>query len=132
MGQRLAHLPRLLAVSAILTGLAALVGGLVRGTDGAIGAAAGVALVVVSYAFSTVAIAWADSVNPRLVLPVGMGAYVTKFSLFGLLFLAILDADWPGTAPMAWGIVAGVLGWTTAQIWWLRTDRVLGPPSTRE
>ena len=119
MGQRLAHLPPLLAVSAILTGLAALVGGLVSGTDGALGAAAGVALVVASYTFSTVAMAWADTVNPRLVLPVGLGAYVTKFSLFGLMFVAILDRDWPGTTPMAWGIVAGVLGWTTAQIWWV-------------
>jgi hypothetical protein len=124
MRSRLAHLPPLLAVSAILVGVAALVGGVVRGEAGAVGAAAGVLLVVGSYTVSTVAIAWADSVDPRLVLPVGMGAYVTKFSLFGLMFLAILDSAWAGTAPMAWGIVAGVVGWTTTQIWWVaRLDR---------
>jgi hypothetical protein len=119
MGYRLAHLPALLGMSAVLVAGAALVGGIARGGDGALGAAAGVALVVASYTFSTVVIAWADSINPRLVLPVGLGAYTTKFALFGLVMLAILNSGWAGILPMALGIVAGVLGWTSTQIWWV-------------
>jgi len=119
MGHRLTHLPTLLAVSALLLGGAALVGGIVAGTTGVLGAAAGVALVVFSYTFSTLLIAWADTVDPKLVLPVGLGAYTTKFGLFGLLLVVVLDSGWAGMIPMAWGIVAGVLGWTTAQIWWV-------------
>jgi hypothetical protein len=77
-----------------------------------------VALVAASYVASTLAIAWADSVNPRLVFPVGMAMYVTKFSLFGALLIFIGGTGWAGKISMAMGIVAGVIAWTGAQIWW--------------
>lgn len=98
--------------------LGGIVGYLVTGAAGAIGAIAGVALVMVSYLVSTLAIAWADSVDPQLVLAVGLSVYVVKFTALGLAMVAILQADWSGTVPMAWGIAAGVVAWTAAQIWW--------------
>lgn len=119
MRHRLRHLPIILAVLGGVALLAAGTGGFAAGGAGAAGAAAGVALVVASYVASTLVIAWADSVNPRLVLPLGLAAYVTKFSLFGVAMVALLGGDWPGLVPMAAGIVAGVVAWNATQIWWV-------------
>ena len=115
---RTRHLRLTVGVSAIVLLVGAVVGFLAAGGVGALGVVAGVALVTGSYVASTLAIAWADSVNPRLVMGVGMGMYITKFSLFGLLLVAINGTEWAGKIPMAMGIVAGVVAWTGAQIWW--------------
>lgn len=120
VGWRLAHLPAQLAVNGALLVVAAVVGGVTRGAPGAGGAAAGVAVVVASYLFSTLLIAWADGVDPRLVLPVGLTAYVVKFSLIGAAMAALVGTGWRGLAPLGAGVVAGVLAWTTTQIWWVR------------
>jgi len=118
VGERVRHLRVALPICGALLIVAGVVAWAVRGPAGAAGAAVGVALVVASYTASTLAIAWADSVNPRLVLPVGMGMYVTKFSLFGAMMIAVSDIDWPGFLPMAMGIIAAVVAWTATQIWW--------------
>jgi hypothetical protein len=116
---RLRHLPAPLLASAILAVLAGLLGGLLRGTDGVVGAVAGVAVVAASYTFSTLLIAWGDSVDTNLVLPFGLIAYVTKFSLIGVAMAAIAASGWPGLEPMGVGVVAGVVVWSAVQIWWV-------------
>lgn len=123
---RLRHLPLLLVASSVVLVAAMLAGWLSRGTAGAAGAAIGVGVVTLSYTFSTLLIAWADSISSKLVLPFGLGAYVAKFSLFGGLMLLIGGSRWPGLVPMGWGIVAGVAGWTAAQIWWIVTVHARG------
>ncbi|MGH3750577.1 MAG: hypothetical protein ACRDT8_24650, partial [Micromonosporaceae bacterium] len=112
MSLQLRHLPWLLAVSSATLVAATAAGGLVRGVDGALGAAAGVALAIASYTFSTLVIAWADSVKPGLVLPFGMAAYIVKFSLIAAVVLLVAASGWPGLAPMGLGLVAGTLAWT--------------------
>ncbi len=119
VAERVRFLRVTLAASGVLLVLGALVGWVVNGGAGAWGVAAGVALVAASYTASTLAIAWADSINPRLVLSVGMGMYITKFSLFGVMLIFVLERDWAGKIPMAMGIVAGVVVWTGTQIWWI-------------
>ena len=42
---------------------------------------------------TTLAIAWADTVNPRMVLAVGMAMYVIKFSLLGALLIFVGATD---------------------------------------
>lgn len=121
MRERLRHLPVTLAVCALMAVLATVVGGLAKGGPGAVGALTGVLFAVLSYVVSSLAIAWADSVNPRLVFPVGMAAYLTKFSLFGLVMVALLGSAWTGLAALGMGIVAGVVAWTGTQIWWVST-----------
>lgn len=117
--ERVRHLGILLGVSAALAAVGAAAGGLVAHGAGAIGAAAGVVLVAASYTATTLAVAWADSINPRMVLAVGMGMYITKFSLLGVMLIAVGATEWAGKIPMAIGIVAGVVGWTGTQIWWI-------------
>jgi hypothetical protein len=115
---RVRHLPVELAVAGGLLVASALVGFLVGGPVAAVGAGAGVLLVTLSYTASTLAIAWADSVNPRMVLAVGMAMYITKFSLLGAVLIFVSGTDWAGQIPMALGIVAGIVTWIGIQIWW--------------
>jgi hypothetical protein len=116
--ERIRHLRLTLGLSVVVLVLASAVGFAVRGGVGALGVAGGVAIVAASYTASTLAIAWADTINPRMVLPVGMAMYITKFSLLGLLLVAVNNAEWAGRIPMAMGIVVGVVAWTASQIWW--------------
>jgi hypothetical protein len=123
MAWRLAHLPVMLLVSGALLALAALVGGLTRGTDGALGAAAGVLLAVFSFTVSTLIVAWAAHVNASLVLPFGLATYVVKMTLFGVVMVIVLDSGWPGMVPMGLGIAAGVVVWSATQIWWVLKEQ---------
>jgi len=115
---RMGHVPVALAVSGLVLVLAAAVGWLAGDGAAAAGATAGVALVAASYLVSSAVIAWADSVNPRLVLPVGLATYVTKIILLGLVMLAVVGTGWPGTAAMGISIIPAVAGWTGATLWW--------------
>ena len=66
------------------------------GFAGAAGAAAGVGIVVASFTVSSLVIAWADSVHPTLVLPVGMFTYIVKFTAIGFAMAAVVASGWDG------------------------------------
>ncbi|HEY8533549.1 MAG TPA: hypothetical protein VIL44_06700 [Micromonospora sp.] len=121
---RLRHVPVPLLVTTTLMVLVAAAGWWVDGGSGAAGAAAGVGLVAVSYLLSSLVLAWADAVHPKLVLTVGLVTYVLKFALFGVVVFAIASADWPGARMMAVGIMAGTVAWVTAQVWWTATAKI--------
>jgi hypothetical protein len=116
---RVAHLPFLTSASIALLLWAASVGFLVGGAPIALAAAAGVAITTVSYTMSTLVIAWADTVRPALVMPLGLLTYVVKYTLLGVILVFSVTSDWPGKAALGWGVVAGVVVWTGLQIWWV-------------
>lgn len=118
MRERMRYVPVALGASGVLLVLAVAVGWLVAGGAGAAGAAGGVALVAGSYLVSGAAVAWADSVTPRLVLPVGLATYIGKVLLLGLVLLLIVRSGWDGTAAIGVAIIPAVLVWTGAQLWW--------------
>ncbi len=120
-GWRLRHLPVLLVASVVLAAAAAVVGGMTRGVDGALGAAAGVAVTAFSYTLTTVVLAWADARDPQLVLPFGLGLYIAKMTLLGGVMVLVGATGWPGLIPLCLGIAAGVLIWTGVHVWWLAT-----------
>ncbi|MEU4793358.1 hypothetical protein ACFWRG_26955 [Micromonospora tulbaghiae] len=120
-GWRLRHLPVLLAAVAVLAAVAAVAGGVWRGADGALGAAAGVAVTAASYTLTTVVLAWADSKDPQLVLPFGLGLYVAKITALGGVMVLVASTGWPGLIPFCLGIAAGVVVWTGVHVWWLTT-----------
>ncbi|MFR9779674.1 hypothetical protein ACL02O_26920 [Micromonospora sp. MS34] len=120
-GWRLRHLPVLLLATAVLGAVAALVGGVTRGADGALGAAAGVAVTALSYTVTTVVLAWADARDPQLVLPFGVGLYTAKMTLLGGVMVLVASTGWPGLIPLCLGIAAGVVVWTGVHVWWLVT-----------
>jgi hypothetical protein len=125
---RLRHLPPLVLASAVVAAGMAVAGGLVWGGVGAFGAGLGVLVATASFVASTLAIALADRLDTKLVMPFGMGMYVAKVSLLGGVLLVLAQAGWSGLVPLAWGIAVGVLGWSAAQIWWIATVHV---PATR-
>jgi hypothetical protein len=116
---RVEHLPLLTAFAFALMMCAASVGFLTAGAPAAVGAAAGIAIVTVSYTMSTLVLAWADTVRPALIMPLGMITYVVKYSLLGVIMAFVISSEWPGRTALGWGVVAGVMGWTAAQIWWV-------------
>ena len=116
---RVEHLPFLTAFSFALMICAASVGFFAGGGPAAVGAAAGVAIVTLSFTMSTLVLAWADTVRPALVMPLGLLTYVVKYTLLGVILAYVISSEWPGRTAMGWGVVAGVLGWTSVQIWWV-------------
>ena len=126
---RLRHLPVLLLVAAVVAAATTIFFGLRDGGVAAFGAAMGVAIATVSFLIASLVIAWADSVNPRLVLPAGMGAYIAKFSVLGGLLFVVAASEWAGLVPLAWGIAVGTVAWTAAQVWWV--VRVYGKRDAR-
>ena len=106
-----------------LEDVAALVGTLRREVPP--GVAAGVALVSVGYVLSSLVVAWADSIAPNLVMPVGLTAYVGKVIVFGVVMAAIARTDWAGLAPMGWAIVGSALVWIVALSWWTWNAKIL-------
>lgn len=118
IGLRLRHLPVPLLISALLLVLAAGVGWLVDGGAGAAGGALGVAIVTFSYTLSSLVLAWADSVQPKLVMSFGLATYIGKFALFGVVMFAVARTDWPGLRAMAVAIIVATVCWVTAQVWW--------------
>ena len=110
---RVEHLPFLTAFSVALMICAASVGFFAGGGPAAMGAAAGVAIVTVSFTMSTLVLAWADTVRPALLMPLGLLTYVTKYTLLGVILAFVISSEWPGRSAMGWGVVAGVLGWTS-------------------
>ncbi|ROO62256.1 hypothetical protein EDC02_4229 [Micromonospora sp. Llam0] len=124
MRSRLRHLPVPSMVSAVLLVVLAGVGGWLDGVPGAVGAAVGVALVAAGYVASSLALAWADSVHPRMVLSVGLLTYSLKFALLGVAVFAVAASDWPGQRMLAVAIVVATVGWITAQVWWTFRARI--------
>jgi hypothetical protein len=116
--RRLIHLPSGLKASAVLLLVGVVAGAVFDGAAAAAGAAAGVALVAASFAGSSVVLAWADSVNPRLILPVGLMTYVLKFTVIGIGCYALALAGWAGLPAFGIAVMVATVGWATAQAWW--------------
>ncbi|MEV6298455.1 hypothetical protein AB0M02_03515 [Actinoplanes sp. NPDC051861] len=116
---RVEHLPLISAVCFALLTCAASVGFFTGGTDAALGSAAGVLIVTVSYSMSTLVIAWADTVRPALLMPLALMTYAVKYALLGVILAYGVSTDWPGRTALGLGIVAGVMVWTGAQAWWI-------------
>ena len=129
---RIEHLPMVTAAGIALVLCAASVGFVAAGPTAALGAAAGVFIVTVSFTMSTLAVAWADVIRPALVLPVGLLMYVIKYALIAAIMVGVAASGWPGGVPMAWGIAGGAVLLTAVQAWWLartaRRHRVAGSP----
>ncbi|SCL18613.1 hypothetical protein GA0070616_1550 [Micromonospora nigra] len=115
---RLPHLRLPLAACAVLAVIGVPAAAVVRGPTGGAGVAAGIGLVVFSYLVSSLSVAWADAVNPRLIMSVGLVTYATKIVLLGVVMSAVAATGWPGLPDMGVAIIAGVLVWTGAHLTW--------------
>jgi len=122
--KRLRHLPAGLATSGVLLVVGLLLGAGLRGGAGAAGAAAGVGLVATSYTVSSVVVAWADSIDPRLVLPAGVMTYLLKVTAIGAGMWTLASSGWAGLHPMGVAILASTFAWLVAQAVWTWRARI--------
>lgn len=105
-------------VSLICLAVVVIAGTIWQGLDGAAGAAAGVAVTVSSFSLSVWAVAWAESHDRRLVLPVGLLTYALKFIMLAMVFIIVQRTGWDGIQPLAMGVIVSALAWVTAQAIW--------------
>jgi len=116
---RIEHLPFVLAAGFALVLCAASAGFFLGGPTAALGAAAGAFVVTIGVSLTTLVIAWADAIRPALVMPVGLGVYVIKYSLIVFLMIGVGYSQWSGGRAMAWSIAASAVVLTGVQVWWL-------------
>jgi ATP synthase protein I len=122
--RRLNHLPSgLLACAAVLV-VGAVVAAVAAGPVAVAGVALGTALVAGSYSGSSVVIAWADSIDRRLVLPVGLVTYAVKFAALGVAVAALAGTGWDGLTAFGVTVIAATLAWAVAQAWWTWHARI--------
>lgn len=117
--------PFMLAVSGGLAVLAAAIGFVVSGQSGALGAAAGVAFITGVYVLSTGFLGWVERISRDLLLVTVLVSYIVKLFALLLVLDAVRDAGWPGLRPMIFGVVAGIVVWIVAQMWWLTRAKLL-------
>ncbi|BCJ72615.1 hypothetical protein CS0771_21590 [Catellatospora sp. IY07-71] len=124
LGKRLTFLPFMLGVTAVVAVVAPLVAWVAVSPAAALGVLAGVGLVGLSYLLSSFVIAWADSINPKMVLSVGLLMYGIKFTVLFLVLAVIAKTGWAGLKPMAIGIGVAAVAWTIGHGWWLWHARI--------
>lgn len=114
---RLGHIWLPLIATAALAVVLAVVGQVVDGRAGLLGALLGVGLMAAGYLMSNLALAWADSILPKLVMTVGLVTYASKITLLGVVLLVVVDRDWGGVRMTAIGMVCAMTIWISAQFW---------------
>ena len=122
--RRLTHLPAgLLACGAVLV-VGAAVGAFTGGVTALLGVAFGVLLVAASFTVSSAIIAWADSIDPRMMLPVGLITYALKFTVLGIGLMAALQSNWRGFPAMTVGVAVATFAWVVAHALWVWRARI--------
>jgi hypothetical protein len=119
MTSRLRHLPTTLGATGVVLVAAVLIAWLVGGVTPALGAAAGVGLVLVSHLVSNLVVAWVDMVARHMLLPVVLMTYVLKFTVFGVVMYRVDQAEWAGLPALGITVIAATAVWIGAQLYWI-------------
>ncbi|GAB7043549.1 hypothetical protein JCM9533A_74000 [Catenuloplanes niger JCM 9533] len=114
---RLGHIWWPLAATTVLAVVLAVVGRVVDDGPGLLGALLGVGLLTGGYLVSNLALAWADSIMPKLVLTIGLATYIFKITMLGVVLLVVIDQNWAGVRMTAIGMICTMVIWISAQIW---------------
>jgi hypothetical protein len=96
-----------------------LVAGLVRGVDGAVSAALGVALVLVNYTISARGIAWASRHGGAALMGTVFGGYIVRLGLVVVAFLLVRHQSWADQYAFGFTLLVthvGLLVWETRYV----------------
>jgi hypothetical protein len=105
-------------VAGIAAVLAAVVGGITAGGTGAWAAPAGVALAALGFAGSAMAVAFAETFDLRLTLPMALITYSIKLALVLTVLTIVKTAVPDALLPFAYGVVGGAVAWLATQVAW--------------
>ncbi|WP_326699833.1 hypothetical protein OG909_22585 [Streptomyces sp. NBC_01754] len=109
------ELLRIAAPTAAVGAVAMLIGGLLAGSDGAIGAAVGCAVVIVFMALGMLALQWVARAMPQLFQGMGLMIYSAQLVLLLIFILSIRNTSLFDLQVFALSLVAAVITWITAQ-----------------
>ncbi|WP_228924067.1 hypothetical protein [Streptomyces sp. DH7] len=109
------ELLRIATPTAAVGAVATLVGGLLAGGEGAIGAAVGCAVVIVFMAFGMIALQWAAKVMPHLLQGMGLMIYSAQLVLLLVFILSIRNTSLFNLRAFALSLVVSVVTWITVQ-----------------
>jgi hypothetical protein len=118
MRRPLSHLAVGWACSAALLAVGVPVGAWARGLPGALGVAAGVLLVALSYSASSLVVSWIDRHARHLLLGVVLLTYSLKCVILGLVLQRLDSVGWPGLFPLGVAVIVAIVGWIGTQLAW--------------
>jgi ATP synthase protein I len=120
--------------TALFAPVAIVVGALVSGTRGAIGAALGVALASVFFSVTVIAVGAAARVSVDLMLPAALATYTLKLIALGIGLYLLDDTEAFDKASFALAVVAATLVYLVAEVrlaMRARIPYVVGPGDER-
>lgn len=109
------ELLRIATPTAAVGAIATLVGGLLAGGEGAIGAAVGCVVVIVFMAFGMIALQWAAKTMPHLLQGMGLMIYSAQLVLLLVFILSIRNTSLFNLRAFALSLVVSVVTWITVQ-----------------
>lgn len=105
------------AVPTALAGVvAAVLGGVLAGSEGAIGAAAGAALVILFMGAGLYALQRSAKSFPHLFQAMGLLVYTTQILLLFIVIVAFRDTTLFSTRALAFSLIAATIVWIVSQI----------------
>lgn len=120
LGQGVSVLFAASAAAVLLGALAAVLGGILSGSDAALGALVGTVMVVTVFAGGALVVGLVAGVQPAASLLVALLTYTLQVVAMALVFVVIsgsgllektLDAQW-----LAGAVIVGTIGWMAGQI----------------
>ncbi len=102
--------------TAVVGVLLLVMGGVVAGTKGVIGAAVGVALVAAFFTAGLVVIGWASKINPMMMMNVALFTYMVKIALLFVLLMMFQDTKAFDTKVFALSLLVSTLVWIGAEV----------------
>lgn len=96
-----------------------LVSGLAWGTDGALSAAFGIAIVLANLVASAALLSWAARISPTALLAAALGGFLARMIVVVLVLFAVRDQAWVEFAPLGITVFAtnlALLAWESRHI----------------
>lgn len=117
---------RAAGLSTLVVGVVALViGGVLSGAKGALGAGIATVLVLAFFSVGQAVLGRVLRNNPEMALTVALAIYLVKISLLLIVILLFADTTAFDTKVFAATVVACTLAWTVAEVWIFGRTKVL-------
>ena len=112
------RLLRVSAACAVAAGaVASLIGGVVAGSEGLVGAVLATAVVLVFFSIGQIAIGRVSRGNPVLMMNMALVTYIAQIGLLVLVLTLVQDIGALDIAVFAFSILGTCFAWIGAQIW---------------
>lgn len=112
-------------VTAVVGVIAMVVGQVMAGTKGLIGAAVATVIVILFFSAGQFVLGRVLASNPQLALTVALTLYLAKIGVLLILIIVLAGTTAFNTNVFALTILACTLAWTMAEVWIFGTTKVL-------